>query len=177
MILQPRLSKFIYQKKGNKINRLIDGLLCGKCIKSKIYKKTLRSIGNWIFKKKVNYGDDRIVNFALFQIANSFKFILEYGIIYYYKNPSSITNKLNYMEKCHDELINIMSLFNLSKKSYEIDVVLYEIEFRWKWIIEPGLNEKNKKTLINLLTKILKFQYIKYQDKRKVMSYLNLIKI
>ena len=61
-------------------------------------------MGNWIYDKKVNYSDDRIVNFALFKIANSFKFILEYGIIYYYKIPSSLTNKLNYIEKCHDEL-------------------------------------------------------------------------
>ena len=177
LILQPRLSKFIYQKNGNKIIRLIDGFLCGKCIKSKIYKKTLRSIGNWIFKKKVNYGEDRIVNFALFKTAHSFKFILEYGLIYYYKNPSSITNKLHYVEKCHDELINIMSLFNFSKKSYEIDVVLYEIDFRWKWLIEPGLNEKNKKFLINLLTQILKCHYINYEDKNKIKSYLALIKI
>ena len=177
IITQPRLSKFIYQKKGNKIYRLIDGFLWGKCIKSKIYKNTLMCMGNWIYDKKVNYSDDRIVNFALFKIANSFKFILEYGIIYYYKIPSSLTNKLNYIEKCHDELINIFSLFNFSKKSYEIDVVLYEIEFRWKWLIEPGLNEKNKKFLINLLNQILKCHYINYEDKNKIMSYLDIIKI
>ena len=177
IITQPRLSKFIYEKKENKIYRLIDGFLWGKCIKSKIYKSTLTFIGNWIYDKKVNYCDDRIVNFALFKIANSFKFILEYGIIYYYKIPSSSTNKLNYIEKCHDELINILSLFNFSKKSYEIDVVLYELDFRWKWLIEPGLNEKNKKFLINLLTQILECHYINYEDKNKIKSYLALIKI
>ena len=170
-VKQPRLSKYIYQKNNNKIIRLIDGFLCGKCIKSKTYKNTLRYIGKWIFEEKVNYGDDRIINFALFRIANSFIFIEEYGFIYYY-NPSSIINGMNNMAKCHDELINIMSLFNFTKNSVESEIVLYEINFRWKWLIKPGLNEENKKSAKNLFNRILNCRYIKYKEKIKLFLYL-----
>ena len=62
------------------------------------------------------------------------------------------------MVKCHDELINIMSLFNFTKNSVESEIVLYEINFRWKFLIKPGLNEENKKSAINLLNRILTFK-------------------
>ena len=168
LVRQPRLSKYIYQKKNNKIIGLMDGFLWGKCINTETYKNTLRYIGKWIFEEKVNYCDDRIINFVLFRIANSFKFIEEYGLIYYYKNPSSSTNRLNDIEKCHDELINIMSLFNLTKNSGESEIVLYEINFRWKWIIRPGLNEENKRYARNIFHQILKCRYINYQNKIKI---------
>ena len=33
----------------------------GKCIKSVVYKKSLNILGVEVYKKNVNYGDDRIV--------------------------------------------------------------------------------------------------------------------
>ena len=172
IVRQPRLSKYIYQKKNNKIIRLIDGFLWGKCINVETYKNTLRYLGKWIFEEKVNYGDDRIINFALFRVANSFKFIEEYGLIYYYKNPSSLTNRINDIEKSHDELINIMFLFNLTKISGESEIVLFEINFRWKLIIRPGLNEENKRYARNIFHQILKCRYINYRNKIKIFIYL-----
>ena len=105
-ITQPRLSSFIYRKIKNKIDKLIDGYLWGKCIKSEIYRKSLDTLGENIYKQKIYYGDDRIVNFVLFKVANSFKFIKEYGIVYY-NTPHSILNSSHKKRNCHDELINI----------------------------------------------------------------------
>ena len=61
IIFQPELSYFIYKKIGKYKYKLIDGVLWGKCIKSSILKMSLKILGSNIYRKKVNYGDDRLV--------------------------------------------------------------------------------------------------------------------
>ena len=138
-ITQPRLSSFIYRKRNKKIDKLIDGYLWGKCIKSEIYRKALDTLGEKMFKQKIYYGDDRLVNFVLFKVANSFKFIKEYGIVYY-NTPHSILNSSHKIRNCHDELINIMSIFNLTKNSSNAIFAVFEFKNRWSTLIKPGLN-------------------------------------
>ena len=174
LIKQPELSSYIYQKKNNTIVRLIDGFICAKFIKSNIYKKAIQYLGDLIFNEKINYGEDRIVNFVLFKIANSFKFIEEYGFIYY-NNPSSITNSLNNITKCHDELINIMKIFNITKNSSESQIVIYELNYRWNFTILPGLNEENKNYARNIMIQILNSKYITETDKKKINLLLDTI--
>ena len=155
LITQPRLSNFIYEQKNNTIIRLIDGFLCAKFIRTEIFKKTLKFLGDWIYSEKVNYGDDRIINFALFKIANSFQFINEYGLLYY-NNSFSITNSINNKEKSHDELVNIMSIFNITRNTSDIKYVIYELYHRWNLTIYYGLNEANNKEYAkNLITMLL----------------------
>ena len=171
LIRQPELSTYIYQKENNTIVRLIDGFICAKFIKSNIYKKSIQCLGDLIFTEKINYGEDRIVNFVLFKIANSFKFIEEYGFIYY-NNPSSITNSLDNIAKCHDDLINIMSIFNITKSSNESQIVIYELNYRWNFTILPGLNEENKNYARNMIIQILNSKYITEIDKKKIILLL-----
>jgi len=172
IIIQPELSNFIYQKENDQITKLIDGYIWGKCIKTKIFRKVLEYLGDWIYKEKVNYGDDRIINFVLFKIAYSFKYIEEFGLIYYEKNPFSISNSLTNISRCHDELINIMSIFNITKNTNDINIVIYELNFRWEWIIIPGLNEENKKYAKNLLIQIINTKHISKNEKIKIKLFL-----
>ena len=166
------LNLFI-RKKNNRIIRLIDGYLCGKCIKSVIYKKSLKIIGVKVIRKNVNYGDDRIVNYILFKIALRFKFIDVKGYIYNFYNKLSITHKKNYIKNCHDELINLMNLYKFTKNSRDIEIVIYEIKYRWKKLIYPGLNKENKNYLDNLLKKLIKSKYVYQYNKLILNSFLN----
>ena len=171
IIMQPKLSSFIYEQNNNTIIKLIDGFIWGKFIKTEIYKKVLSFLGDWIYIEKINYSDDRIVNFALFQIANSFKFIEEYGI-FYYNNTSSTVNSIKAIDKCHDDLINIMSIFNITKKTFDIKLVIFELISRWNITIYPGLNQNNKKYAKNLIKLILQFNFITKDDKTKIKLLL-----
>ena len=150
---QPDLSTFIYRKSGENNYKLIDGVLWGKCIKSAIFKLTLKIVGSNIYRQKINYGDDRIINFILFKVANSFKYINEYGIIYNYNN-NSITHLNTYVKNCRDELINIVSIYNYTKNTNEIEIAAFEIGYRWENIIFPGLNLANCKYMKKLIKKI-----------------------
>ena len=174
-IIQPRLSSFIYRKIKNKIDKLIDGYLWGKCIKSEIYKKSLDTLGENIYKQKIYYGDDRIVNFVLFQVANSFKFIKEYGIVYY-NTPHSILNSSHKIRNCHDELINIMNIFNFTKNSSKAIFAVFELKYRWNTLIKPGLNIDNSKYAKDLIDQMLECNYINKKNKKLIEKYLKYLK-
>ena len=169
-IKQPDLSYFIYQKFGENDYKLIDGFLCGKLIKSTIFKMTLKIVGSNLYEQKINYGDDRIINFILFKVANSFKFIQEYGLIYNYNNKS-ITHLNKYINNCHDELLNIMSLYNYTKNTKESEIVAYEIIYRWDFIIFPGIDLNNFKFLNKLINELILNPYISYKFKIKLLFF------
>lgn len=166
---------FYIKKKKTRIIRLIDGYIWGKCIRTNIYKKTLNVLGEKIYKQYMNFGEDRIVNFVLFKTANSFKFIEEYGIIYIY-NPVSIFNSYNKQLITHDELINLKNIYEFTKKTKNIKILLYEIKFRWNKIIQPGLNEENKNNFKYLIELLLKSNNIGKKDKIALSNYLEEIK-
>ena len=168
---QPDLFNFLYKKNNTKIIRLVDGYLWGKCIRKKTYIKTLSILGEQIYKQYLNFGEDRIVNFVLFKTANSFKFIEEYGIIYIY-NPLSIFHSYNKELIAHDELINLMSIFSFTKNTTDLKIVSYEIKYRWKNIIKPGLNFENKKNITNLINLLLNSKFIEKKDKLKLAKFI-----
>ena len=112
-----------------------------------------------------------IIEFSGVQVfitVNSFKYIDEFGLIYYENNPFSISNSLKNISKCYDELININSIFNITKNFYDINLVIYEITFRWGWIIIPGLNKQNKKFARELFYQIINAKYISKNDTIKI---------
>ena len=136
----------------------MDGYIWGKCIRKNIYIKTLKKLGKSIYQQYINYGEDRIVNFVLFKIANSFKFIEEYGIIYIY-NPLSIFHSYQKELIAHDELVNLMNILNYTKNSSDLNIVAYELQYRWNRIFKPGLNIENKKIITFLINLLLESKY------------------
>ena len=169
VVKQPELSTFIYPKYFNKITKLIDGYLWGKCIRTIIYRKALDTLGKDVYEQKLFYGDDRIVNFILFRVANSFKYIQEYGIIYY-STSNSILNSNKKIRNCHDELINIMNIFNFTKNSSDAEIAAFELKDRWKRLIKPGLNNENTNYARNLIKQMLKCKYINRNNKKYIYT-------
>ena len=175
-IKQPNLSKFLYKKLDNQQYKLIDGFLTGKCIKTNIFKTTLKIIGKQVYNKKINYGDDRLINFILFKTSKSFKFIKQFGYIYNYNNVS-ITHSNKTFNNCHDELINIDHIYKYTKFSNDSEIVVFEIFHRYERIIKPGLNKENWKYLQNLIMTLLSNKYISDFNKKKLLNLTNNIKM
>ncbi len=175
LLKQPDLFNFLYQKNKTRIIRLADGYIWGKCIRKKIYIKTLNILGKNIYNQYINFGEDRLVNFVLFKTANSFKFIEEYGILYIY-NPFSILHSYNKELIAHDEIINLMNIYNFTKNSSDSRIVMYEIKYRWKKIIKPGLNKENKQNIICLINLLLNCKFIEIKDKIKLNNFIEELK-
>ena len=168
-VKQPQLSRFIYQMTDEYKYKLIDGYLAGKCIKAYILKNTIRNIGNNIFNKKMNFGDDRLINYVLFKISKTFKFIRIFGYAYNYNNIS-ITHINNTFNNCHDELINIANIYKFTRYTNDTQLAAFEIINRYEKIIKPGLNINNSNYLNNLIKQMLNEKYISKFFKSKLFN-------
>ncbi len=69
------------------------------------------------------------------------------------------------------KIININNIFNITKNFYDINLVIYEITFRWEWIIIPGLNKQNKKFARELFNQIINAKYISKNDTIKIKFF------
>ena len=110
-----------------------------------------------------------MVNFILLKVANSFKFLEIYGIIYYY-NRYSITKSFNKNRNCYDDLRYIKFLYDFTKNSDESEIAVYEIFRRLNWTLRPGLYKTNLYYFIVILMEILKGKYISKYSKNKVFN-------
>jgi glycosyltransferase involved in cell wall biosynthesis len=174
IVRQPQLSNYMFYKdKG--IYKQIDGYLCGKLIKTTIYTNSLKIISKQIYHLKLFYGDDRLINFILLKVANSFKFLEIYGFIYYY-NRYSITKSFHRYRNCYDDLRYIKFLYDFTKDSEESEIAVYEIFRRLNWTLRPGLYKSNLNYFIFILMEFLKGKYISKYSKNKVFNLINQFK-
>jgi glycosyltransferase involved in cell wall biosynthesis len=176
-IRQPELSNYVYRRLDDNMFKLIDGYLWGKTIRSKVLKDSLKQIGRKIYNIKLNYGDDRLINFVLFKVAKSFKFIREFGIVYN-QNNVSITHINLTQSNCQDELTNIFFMYNFTKNTNETELAAFEIFKRFNKIIYPGLNDQNnKRKLLNMIDLMMQDKYISIIAKRRLNNLTNYINI
>jgi glycosyltransferase involved in cell wall biosynthesis len=176
-IRQPELSNYVYRRLDDNMFKLIDGYLWGKTIRSKVLKDSLKQIGRKIYNIKLNYGDDRLINFVLFKVAKSFKFIREFGIVYN-QNNVSITHINLTQSNCQDELTNIFFMYNFTKNTNETELAAFEIFKRFNKIIYPGLNDQNnKRKLLNMIELMMQDKYISIIAKRRLSNLTNYINI
>ena len=176
-IRQPELSNYVYRRLDDNMFKLIDGFLWGKTIRSKVLKDSLKQIGRKIYNIKLNYGDDRLINFVLFKVAKSFKFIREFGIVYN-QNNVSITHINLTQSNCQDELTNIFFMYNFTKNTNETELAAFEIFKRFNKIIYPGLNDQNnKRKLLNMIDLMMQDKYISIIAKRRLNNLTNYINI
>ena len=153
---------------------LIDGFIWGKCIKTEIYKRALELIGEEIYTQNICWCEDRIINFALFRVANSFKFINRKGYVHN-NNPYSVwktwlNNKRDRV--FHDELINIQSIYNITKNSKDSIYAVYEFQKIWKYV-NSELTFNNKEMAKYLYNNFLNDSYIPEYKKHVLINLIN----
>ena len=171
IILQPDLSKFMYKNKNeSNVYEMIDELIWGKCIKSNIYKKTIDMLNFVIYTEKVFFYESQIINFGLFKVANSFKFININGIIHMH-NIKLKTDKNQYI---HDNIKYITSLFKITQNSKEVEIAIYEFENSLS-LLTNELNEDNKNLIWNLFKEISKSKFISEDKKQELETKLKII--
>jgi glycosyltransferase involved in cell wall biosynthesis len=174
IITQPELSTYIYRK-DKRINaeaeyKIIDAYLWGKIIKSSIYKKALETIGEEIYSQYICYCEDRLVNFALFRVANTFKYIKRYGIIHYMNPTSVIYTWKNKTDKIlHDELINVGSIYKLTKNTNDSFLTAVQFQFMWKYA-ENGISPENQKIAQKIIKEMLNDTFIPEFRKQQIIE-------
>lgn len=169
---QPELGIFPISK--NYIFSFNDFHIWGKCIKTKIYKKAIKSLG---IKRYSNYNcwtEDIIIILVIFNLANSFRFINKYGI-FHMENIITTSYKLldKYKILAEIDLLDIIIDFLKDIQEYKkfaVDKALLIAKMN----ILPLLNKKNYLYLKSILNKIIYSKNVLETDKKKIKIIFNI---
>ena len=166
IIKQPELSTWIINNKGRYIPH--DVTIWAKCIKSKIYKEATNKLGIKRYTIFVSWGEDAIINFIIFNLAQTFIFNHKYGIIHLH-NASTASFSLGKSTRLFGEIffLNIVYDFlkNNSDKNYAVMGAYY---IKRGYRIKKFVNNTNFVYLKSLLYKFLNDQYISNYYKNKI---------
>ena len=175
VVTQPVLSTFDYIRTNTSFN-FIDVFVWGKTIKTEIYIKTLNAIGNYIYNHNICVTEDKIFTFGLFKVANSFKYIDIYGIVYIQNEDSVIHSWPINKEKriIHDFFMLSVIFYKLSKNTDEVQIVVDEFKKHYKEY-SLLLDNEHKILLNNLKLKLLRNKHILRKEKKLIneLTYNN----
>jgi glycosyltransferase involved in cell wall biosynthesis len=173
IIYKPELSLFGISKKGK--YKKVEVYIWSKCIKNSIYKKAVNSLGRKRYSIFLNWGEDSSMLFILFNVAESFRYIIKYGIFKYYgKNNSS--KKMSNTHKFYGKLFLLDIIFDFTKNDFKSKkfAVYKAIEIRNSKFFK-FLNKININYLKLILRKLLSCSYINNKDKMILKITLFLI--
>lgn len=173
VVKQPQLSTFDYIRKKTSFE-FIDVFVWGKLIKKDTYKKAIRSLGNEIYEHRICLTEDKILMLGLFKVANSFKFIDVYGIVYI-ENPNSICHTWSKTKKkriIHDFFMLSVIYYNLTKNTNEIQFVVEEFKKHFGEF-STYLDKRHKKIFLKLYNNLLNCSNVLGSEKKILINTMN----
>ena len=128
IMVQPELGDYPLSA-GDKIGQLIfkDVYLWSKCIKTKIYQKALNYLGEDKYTRYMIGHEDVVINFALFNTAESFKFIGKYGIFRIYRQGSANKETISIHQNLKHLFLADVVIHFLKNERERIKLVYYLI--------------------------------------------------
>ena len=165
IIRQPQLSKWFITFNGQ--FRFHDVTLWCKCIKTKIYKDAIISLGLEKFSKFVSWAEDTSVNIIIFNIAKSFSFINKYGIAHLV-SVSTASYSQPFKIKLFGLLFLLDVLYNFSKKENKNYAVIFAHQIKTTYRINSYLYDDNILYFKNIIQKIAKSRYITTKNKFRI---------
>jgi hypothetical protein len=182
VLFQPELG--LYPVKPGRFKgkyNVIENYLWSKCIKTDIYKKTLIKIGKERYSRYMRYEEDRTVLYALFNVAESMKFVGKYGILQT-RTLGSMTRRKNRYKSlemfiCKIYFADIVIDFNkeaLENRRLLSYIIIYLINNKHlKYAIKDNFK---KKVFISCVQRVLNYKYIPDKDKKSIRKDLSKLK-
>lgn len=168
IIYQPQLSTWLISRNGKFF--IHDMTVWAKCIKSKIYKEATIKLGEKRYSNFVSWGEDTIINFIIFNIAQSFIFIHKYGIIHL-NNISTASYRMPKEIKLFGEIFFVDILYDFSKNNSDKNYAVFgAYNAKKNFKINQFDNSKNLIYFKFILIKILNSQYISIDNKIKIQK-------
>jgi hypothetical protein len=147
----------------------------GKCIKKKMYKKTINVLGEKKYKQFMSWAEDTSMVFALFNIANTYKFISKYGVFHLMSEKTACYTQPD-ENKLFGEIFLLDTLYDFSKNDFQTKkyVVMKAIEISHITYFKKAIiNTKNSQYLKDVIKKLVKCKYISKIDKNTILSLPN----
>ena len=129
-IYQPDLSNFMYYEKGYLSQS--EFFIWGKLIRRNIFIETINSIDKYYLNQHMTLHEDGLTLFILFKKANSYLFIKDYGIFYYYNQNSTLSNineKINIDNTVRNCFLYLEFMFdNTNDTLYEKNMAVFQFK-------------------------------------------------
>jgi glycosyltransferase involved in cell wall biosynthesis len=153
-------------------------IVWAKWIKAEVYKKALDILGEVIFDENICWGEERIINYALFKSSDSYKYINNKGLIHLI-NYTTI-NEIDISGTKKNEIIfnefnYIMKIFNITKIIKDDKLLTYEIKNALKLPLKNDANQKNKIFITNLFNDIIKSGDVSSRTKEEISSMIKIL--
>ena len=169
IVHQPELSTWLISFEGQYNPH--DVTLWGKIFEVNLYIKAINLLGIKKYSTYVSWAEDTCMNFIIFNIAQSFKYINKYGILHLIR-PSQASNTQPINNKFFGELFLLEIIYDFSRKSeeknYSILAALYIIRHYNKY--KSIINNYNLLYLKKIIMKIFKSQFLNEKDKYKLIT-------
>ena len=166
IIYQPQLSTWMLNKYGQFLPH--DVTIWAKCIKSKIYKDAIKMLGAKRYSFFVSWGEDAIINYIIFNIAQSFRFVHKYGIIHLNnKSTASFTKPVQC--KLFGDIFFLDIIYDFSRYNYDKNyAALGALFYKKNYKITKFDNNTNLIYLRSILLKMLNSQFITNENKMRL---------
>jgi glycosyltransferase involved in cell wall biosynthesis len=173
IIYQPNLSLFGISK--NNRFKIREVHIWSKCIKNSIYKKAINSLGRKRYSFFMSWAEDTSMVFVLFNVAESYRYIIKYGI-FRFNRKSSASESMSASSKLFGEIFFLDVIFDFTKndfksKKYAVYKAIYIKNCRFF----KSLDKINIEYLKLTLKKLLSCPYISNDDKTKIKINFNQI--
>ena len=89
-IYQPNLSNLMYYEKG--YLHQTEFIIWGKLIRNSVFKEVINSISEYYLNQHMSLHEDGLLLFLLFRKAKSYKFIKDFGLLYFSNINSTMMN-------------------------------------------------------------------------------------
>lgn len=164
---QPELGRFSITYKNKPAFE--DHYAWGKCIKSKIYKKAVNSLGYKRYSTYNCWTEDMTIVFVLFNTARSFIFLNLFGILHLI-SKSTTTHKISSSHKFLSHVFFLEILYDFSKNDMKTKdyVARHALKFSLKKINK--LDSKNKFYFRSIIKKLIENKFLSKKYKLKLFS-------
>jgi len=181
VLFQPELAQYPFRP-GNTLGNyyIIDSYIWNKCVKTKIYKTMLKKVGKNRYMRYMKFEEDRTDVYALFNTAESAKYLSKFGYLLI-KTSGSSTNSIHAENEIFICILYFVDIsIDFTRKTFENSkLLIYLITFLMKLPEFKSVynsNGYNKKLINSCIDRILKNKYILAEYKREIIKRaLNLI--
>ena len=135
-------------------------MIWDKSIKTSIYQKAVNLIGEKRYSNYLIWAEDTCINFIIFNLAESFKYIHKYGILHF-KSTKTASFIQPIEHKLYGEVFFLDVIFEFSKNNTDKNLAVEQILFMEKQFnLNNNYNNPNYVKLKSIIRNILKRQYI-----------------
>ena len=166
ILSQPKLGIWTLKLK-NKF-KIHDNEIWSKIIRANIYKNAVDKLGIQRYSKNICWAEDTSVNFIIFNLAKSFKYVHKFGY-FHLERKSSASYSLDINNKLYGELFFLDIMFDFSKNNSDKNLVInYSFFIKKKYKLNQYINDTNNNYFKSILHKIVNCPLITNKNKKKI---------